>query len=158
MSPPSWPASCTAFCKPGHNTSRTYPFGTPGHRALNRDCPGQTGTFGQLDLEFEAHLPPFPLPVRAVSRNRAACFMMFVVEVEVICWCNNSIIKPHVGLRNRVQRWVWHAGWGVITCRFLDVGRKFITRRCSWRVITLSKLLTRNYSGTKPFILPWSIN
>src|SRR5664279_5656906 len=28
--------------------SRTYPFGTPGHGAINRDCPGQTGTYGQL--------------------------------------------------------------------------------------------------------------
>jgi len=31
-------------------TFGTCPFGTPGHRALNRDCPGETGTFDQLDI------------------------------------------------------------------------------------------------------------
>jgi len=49
---PSVPTA-TAFYKPGHKcVPNVYPSGTPGHRALNRDCPGQIGTFGQLGIVF----------------------------------------------------------------------------------------------------------
>jgi len=52
---PQRPTKWRPLSRPGRfsanrdiNASRTYPFGTPGHRALNRDCPGQIGMFGQL--------------------------------------------------------------------------------------------------------------
>ena len=39
----------TVFSNRDINASRAYPFGTLGQGAQNRDCPGQTGTYGHLE-------------------------------------------------------------------------------------------------------------
>jgi len=40
----------TSGAKPGHLGIPKTTFGIPGQSVPNRDCPGKTGTVGQLDL------------------------------------------------------------------------------------------------------------
>jgi len=37
-----------------------YPFGIPGQSIQNRDCPGKTGTVGQLGLDAKTWDPVHP--------------------------------------------------------------------------------------------------
>jgi len=44
------------LAKPGHLSVPDDFLGTPGHAPSNRDCPGQTGTYGHLGEDVSIHV------------------------------------------------------------------------------------------------------
>jgi len=110
----------TSGAKPGHLGVPKTTFGIPGESVPNRDCPGKTGTVGQLAFTM-GHIPmklhqfltsSFPdlLQIDSQSDRRRQKQYLLAACVQVITYMPYSSILPIIEYGTcTYYRWYWQA-------------------------------------------------